>query len=201
MNNSDLRDSFAERYESGQIPWDNELPPLEVIDIVSKLSPGKALDIGSGLGRTSIYLAQHGWQVDGVDFIPLAIEESHRRAQAANVAAQARFYLGDVTDLGFLEGDYDLAIDIGCMHRLSESALLNYRDGLVSLLRSGALYLLFAHLRDPEDQREDAARWIEESALLDLFALDFSLVAMERGVTIVGDNPPWPSAWFTYRRL
>jgi len=30
--------------------------------------------LGCGPGRASIYLARRGWQVDGVDFIPDAIE-------------------------------------------------------------------------------------------------------------------------------
>ena len=79
-------DKFQERYESGRIPWDHELPPPEVISALAERPAGRALDLGCGLGRAAIYLAQRGWQVDAVDFVPLAIEQASQRAEAAGVA-------------------------------------------------------------------------------------------------------------------
>ena len=62
------------RYRSGQTSWDHPEPPPEVMAFAATLSAGRALDLGCGSGRASIYLARRGWQVDGVDFIPDAIE-------------------------------------------------------------------------------------------------------------------------------
>lgn len=188
---------FVERYTSGQIPWDDALPPPEVQELVANLSPERALDLGCGYGRTSIYLARHGWRVDGVDFVPQAIEGAQKRADAASVADAAQFFVGSVADLDFLPGLYDLAIDVGCMHSLSEQLLIAYRDGLLRLLRPGALYLLFAHLRD-EATDEEPYRWISKTFLRDLFA-DFTLEKSELGVTVVNDSS-WRSGWFWYRR-
>ena len=36
--------------------------------VASKLTPGTALDLGSGTGQNSIWLAQQGWDVLGIDF-------------------------------------------------------------------------------------------------------------------------------------
>jgi len=198
--NSELNESlvrFTERYTSGQIPWDDALPPPEVQDLAVDLPPGAALDLGCGYGRTAIYLAQRGWQVDGVDFVPQAVEGANLRAQAADVANSAHFYVGSVADLDFLLGPYDLAIDVGCMHSLSEPMLQAYRDGLLRLLRPGALYLLFAHLRD-EAADEEPYRWVNEAFLRELLA-DFTLEKCELGVTVVNENR-WRSGWFWYRR-
>lgn len=198
--NSELNESqarFTERYTSGQIPWDEALPPPEVQEMVATLPPGRALDLGCGYGRTSIYLAQHGWQVDGVDFVPQAIEGAQERAEAANVAAKAHFHVGSVADLAFLPGPYDLAIDVGCMHSLGEPALEAYRDGLQRLLRPGAFYLLFAHLRD-EVSDEEPYRWVNEAFVRGLLA-DFTLEKSELGVTVVNENS-WRSGWFWYKR-
>lgn len=216
MEEEDRLESFVERYASGMIPWDDNLPPPELMDLAAREEPGRALDLGCGYGRSSIYLAQRGWEVDGIDFVPQAIREARRRAAEAGMAERVHFHAADVSDLSFLAGPYDLAVDIGCMHSMSVSELIRYRDGLGRLLSPGAIYLLFAHLADREDHhpRDDAdrvpdaaesdqkeeARWIEDEMLLSLFVEGFVLEHAEYGVTQVEDKPPWRSAWFLYRR-
>jgi cyclopropane fatty-acyl-phospholipid synthase-like methyltransferase len=194
-------DRFTERYSDGQVPWDDALPPPEVQALVATLPPGRALDLGCGYGRTSIYLAQHGWQVDGIDFVPQAIAEAKKRAAAAAVADNIQFHTGSVADLDFLSGLYDLAIDIGCMHALSQPLQQAYRDGLLRLLRSGATYLLFARLEEPAaDSEEDAERFrgLAEDDVLTLFT-NFQLHNSEFGVT-EGTDYRWRSGWFWYSR-
>ncbi|MEZ4637891.1 MAG: class I SAM-dependent methyltransferase [Caldilineaceae bacterium] len=87
-------------YQSGPVPWDHVDPPPEVLATVPTLPVGRALDLGSGLGRASIFMGKLGWQVDGVDFIPQAIEESTARAKAAGVADRVHFHQSEVTELG-----------------------------------------------------------------------------------------------------
>ena len=188
---------FTERYANGQVPWDDALPPPEVQDLMATLPAGRALDLGCGYGRTAIYLAQNGWQVDGVDFVPQAIEEAKRRAAAAGALPQIQFHVGSVADLHFVSGPYDLAIDVGCMHSLSASLQQAYRDELLRLLRPDAAYLLFARLHGPDDD-PDGPRGVEEAALRALFA-PFKLQKSELGLT-EGEDYSWRSGWFWYVR-
>ena len=195
-------EQFAERYALGMIPWDDDLPPPELMTLVEEMTAGRALDLGCGYGRSTIYLARHGWDVDGVDFVPQAIQVAGERAAEAGVADHTRFHAASVADLTFLEGAYDLALDIGCMHAMSETELTSYREGLLRLLPDGAVYLLFAHLRGADDaDEEDGPRWIEEETLLALFTEDFILERAEYGMTQVEDRPAWRSAWFIFRRV
>lgn len=197
--NLELQESlarFTERYTNGQVPWDDALPPPEVQNLVAALPKGRALDLGCGYGRTSIYLAQQGWRVDGVDFVPQAIAEAKRRATAAGVSAQIQFYEGSVANLSFLNGPYDLAIDVGCVHSLNASLRTAYRDELLRLLRPGAPYLLFSRLRNPDDDPADGPSGLDEAALLALFA-PFKLQKTELGLT-EGDDYRWRSGWFWY---
>ena len=192
---------FLERYEAGQVPWDDPLPPPEIESLAAGLAPGRALDLGCGFGRTAIYLAQRGWSVDGVDFIPAAIEEARQRAAAAGVGQRVRFHAASVDKLGFLDPPYDLAVDVGCMHSFSEEMLRIYRAELVRLLRHGGRYVLFAHLRgESADASEEGPRGIPEGNIFTLLQADFELEGVERGVTQVEDRPPWNSGWFWYRR-
>lgn len=188
---------FTERYTNGQVPWDDELPPPEVQTLVATLPPGRALDLGCGYGRTAIYLARHGWQVDGVDFVPQAIAEANSRAAAAGVTQQIQFHVGSVADLHFVDGPYDLAIDIGCMHALGEALQQSYRDDLLRLLRPGARYLLFARLQD-EVPPEEGFSGLAEADVTALFA-SFQLQKREIGLT-EGREYNWRSGWFWYER-
>lgn len=191
---------FIERYAAGRVPWDDEMPPPEVVELVSRLPPGKALDLGCGYGRAAIFMARCGWQVDAVDFVPQAITGAAERALAAGVADRIRFHVASVTDLSFLSGHYDLALDVGCMHVLAGAGLQAYYSELCRLLRPGGHYLLFVHLQDEDAGGETDARGLPESTVDTLFADAFSLQHIEHGITQVDDRPPWRSAWYWFQR-
>ncbi len=194
-------ETFSERYQTGQVPWDHELPPPEVIDLLETLPTGRALDLGCGYGRSGIYLAQKGWQSDGVDFVPEAIGEANRRATEAGVATQVQFHVGSVAEMGFLEnGRYNFAIDIGCMHSLNDAQLIAYRDELLRLLAPNAIYILFVHLHNEQPTDEEKPRGIAEATIQTLFSPRFTLTKVEHGETQIENKPVWRSAWFWWQR-
>lgn len=198
MSDQDVYNSLLERYQTGQVPWGDDMPPPEIVALAETLSPGRALDLGCGYGRSSIYLAQKGWQVDGVDFISLAIAKAISRAEQMNVSDNVEFHMGRVTDLSFLNDPFDLAIDVGCMHALDGTDLQRYRDGVHRLLKPGGQFVLFAHLRD--DESDVPGRGLYEETIYELFNSQFTLEDVRHGVTQVEDKPAWASAWFWYRR-
>jgi SAM-dependent methyltransferase len=188
---------LAARYASGDLPWDASLPPPEVIMLLEKLPPGRALDLGCGYGRAAIYMSARGWEVDAIDFIPQAIAGAAARAQAAG--ASVRFHLASVTDLGWLAGPYDLAVDIGCAHSLDEGALASYRDQVARLLRPGGLWLVFARLRQEGEESEEPPG-VVEGDFVSLIAGSLTLEWSKRGRTEVGAEAGWPSAWYRFRK-
>ncbi len=187
-------------YQSGQAPWDHVDPPPEVLAYAPTLPVGRALDLGCGFGRGAMFLARLGWEVDAIDFIPLAIEEAQRRAQQAGLAEKIHFHLAPVEQLDFLDGPYDFALDVGCAHNFTPEQLRRYHAGLVRLLRPGAVFLWFAHLNE-EDATPERRRWLDEAQMRAIFAAGFTLERVEYGQTQVGDQPPWRSAWFWLRRV
>lgn len=188
---------MTERYRSGNLPWASELPPPEVVALGEALPPGRALDLGCGLARSCIYLAQRGWQCEGVDFVPQAIEQAKERVIAAGVGERVKLHVGSVLELGHLEAPFDLAIDVGCLHAQPKAAVPVYVAQLRRLLRPGGTFVLFAHLRDEADA--DEQRWTTLRTLEDGFRDGFILDRMVRGTTAMPDAT-WASVWMWMKR-
>jgi len=113
---------FRVFYRLGFVPWDGHALAMSMRDLVEgdgALPAGTGLDLGCGTGDNSIYLAEHGWRVTGVDFVSTAVDKA--RAKAAAKQVDVTFARADVTRLRS-EGvgtDFDLIIDNGCLHGMS----------------------------------------------------------------------------------
>ena len=120
-------------YRVGFTPWDGHPIAENLQDMVEgtsdqpPLPAGSALDLGCGTGDSSIYLAQHGWKVTGVDFVPKALDKARAKAGAAGLSIN--FVNADVTHLSQagIGADFPLIVDNGCLHNMSD----NDRDAYV----------------------------------------------------------------------
>ncbi len=130
-------------YRFTQPNWDQDTVPPEVIALSQKGgSRGRALDLGCGTGTHSIYLAQQGYSVVGVDFSSKAIDLAHRKAHRAGVSVD--FQLGDVTRLDTLHNPFDISLDVGCFHGLTKTERTRFAEILARLTHPGSLFLLWA---------------------------------------------------------
>ena len=77
---------------------------------------GPALDLGCGSGIWAVKLAQRGWQVTGVDFVPKALRRARERARQAGV--EVRLVGGDVTELANagVGSGFPFLLDFGLFH-------------------------------------------------------------------------------------
>ena len=160
------------------------MTPPELERFVASHPAGRALDLGCGTGTNVVYLARHGWEATGVDFAGRAIAKARRRARDAGVACT--LIVGDVTRLS-VEGPFDLALDIGCLHSIAASGRAGYAAGLARVMRSGATYLLYAFAPG------GPAVGLGAEDVRAVFADAFDLVDVEEG-------KGRPSAWYTLVR-
>lgn len=77
-------------------PWNWAVDAL-LPEVAAGLTPGNALDIGCGEGQNCRFLAEHGWDVLGIDFSPTAIGRARERAVPGTtfVVADARVWEPD----------------------------------------------------------------------------------------------------------
>ncbi len=64
--------AWEERYGGDGHVWSGRVNPQLVAE-AADLPPGRALDVGCGEGGDSVWLAQQGWRVTGVDFADAAL--------------------------------------------------------------------------------------------------------------------------------
>jgi cyclopropane fatty-acyl-phospholipid synthase-like methyltransferase len=154
--------------------------------------PGRALDLGCGTGTNVVTLAEHGWQVVGVDFIPKAVRTARQKARQAGI--DAVFYVGDVTKLDHIDGPFDLILDIGCYHSLGTAGMRAYRDQVRRLLDPGGAYLIYLFFKEQSLDSKLGGSKATESDLMpfsDFMDLIQRVDGSERGLR--------RSAWITYR--
>jgi SAM-dependent methyltransferase len=163
---------FKTFYRLGFVPWDGHPLATSLRDLVegeNALAAGTALDIGCGTGDNSIYLAKHGWQVTGVDFVAKAVDKARAKAAANKIAVT--FSQADVTRLSS-EGigtNFGLIVDSGCLHGMSDEDRDAYVREVTAVAAPDARLLLVEFVRgasfgvpgiDPDEvERRFAADW------------------------------------------
>ena len=184
--------TFWLAYLSGRTPWDTNVTPPELIRTIEgpeALPPGRALDLGCGTGTNVIYLARHGWEAVGVDFVGKAIQQAKKKALGAST--MANFFTGDVTRLGTIKGlagKFDLVLDIGCFHTLSPDQRERYADSLAHYLRPAATVLIYAW--EPHERRGRSVG-VSPEQVAAFFGPDLSVEHVEKG-----QERDWASVWY-----
>jgi SAM-dependent methyltransferase len=194
---------FEAAYAAGDSPpWDSGIVPPEVVALVGETDappPGRAVDIGCGTGVSSVFLARHGWQVTGVDWVERAVALATERAHDAGLSgAQARFLQGDVTAPDFLHDhpSVTLWLDIGCLHSFSREAQAVYAGHAARLVQQGGLLRLYAWR---EHERDGRLTGMTPACVAALFSPAFRV----EDVVLSEDSASQvrPSAWYLLRRV
>lgn len=170
-------------------PWDSGISPPELLDFIAKYRAGRAIDLGCGSGTNAVTLAQHGWQVTGVDFAPRAIQIARGKARKAHVSV--RFLVGDVTSPNGITDPFDFALDLGCFHGIPNRDV--YLSRLDRLLVPGGYWLMYGFFRTAGDKDGPG---LDAAALSMILSHGFLLRSRTDGT----DKWERRSAWFLYQK-
>ena len=104
----------------------NFQPAQFLVENIELLPRGRAFDVAMGAGRNAIYLATMGFDVEGVDVSPEAVNTTLESVRKVGVTIKAQ-----VADL---EGDYQIEKGtynvIICFNYLQRSLIPRIKDGL-----------------------------------------------------------------------
>lgn len=108
-------------------------------ETIDKLEPGKALFIGEGEGRNSVYAASIGWDVDAIDISDVGMTKAKKLADEKNV--EINYQLSDAFQYNYSENYYD-AIFLIYFHIDSKQRDSYYQKLISSLKPDGKIILL-----------------------------------------------------------
>lgn len=141
----DARRFWEERYGDAQV-WSGR-PNAALVAAVSDLVPGRALDLGCGEGGDSIWLAERGWQVTGVDISHNAIVRASAEAERRLGEGRITWLVADLTQWR-PEGTYDLVA--ACfLHSPLELARTEILGRGASAVARGGHLLVVGHVAFP----------------------------------------------------
>ncbi len=128
------------RYRGATLLW-TERPNQLLVEEISGLKTGRALDLGAGEGRNAAWLAEQGWQVTAVDFSRVALERGAAIAQRAGVKVE--WVPADLTEYRPAAATFDLVV-ILYLH-LPPGARRSVLEQAVTALRPGGRLLIVGH--------------------------------------------------------
>lgn len=103
------RQQWNDRYASQPILWAVDPDPFLGGELGDR-PPGRALDLGAGEGRTTLWLAQRGWQVTAVDFSDVALDRGRQRVDAAGAPGEVEWVCADLVDYDPSGVTFDLVL-------------------------------------------------------------------------------------------
>ena len=99
------------------MPWDSGTPDPLLVEVIEShaIAPGRTLEVGCGTGTNAIFLAQHGFDVLGIDISEVAVEKARAKAQG-----RCHFEAVDFLAAAPAGGAFQFVVDRGCFHVFDE---------------------------------------------------------------------------------
>ncbi|MCW2752207.1 MAG: class SAM-dependent methyltransferase, partial [Aeromicrobium sp.] len=147
--------------------WSGQ-PNAQLVAEVADLSPGFALDVGSGEGADAVWLAQRGWDVTGVDISPVALERA--REHAAEAGVSVTFEVRDLLSTPPSPASYDLVS--AQFFQLADPERSVFMRRLGDVVRPGGQLLVVGHLLTASMTPTHVERFYTPDEITALFSVD-----------------------------
>ena len=133
---------FDDIYKSGiSPPWDIGHAQITFVKLeeLGELT-GHILDIGCGTGENSLFFAEKGYKVTGIDFSPKAIQIAKQKATERGLKVE--FFVYDALNLISLKRTFDTAIDCGLFHTFSDPGRETYIKNKATVLKKNSKFFV-----------------------------------------------------------
>jgi len=192
------RDRFEGYYAAPRAPWDIGRPQRAFIEAAEAIR-GRVIDIGCGTGDLSLWLAEQGRTVTGVDFLEKPLDAA--RQKAAERGLSVNFLQMDAVAVGEIPERFDSATDCGLFHTFDDAGRTAYVGALARLLEPGSRVFLLC-FADAEPGTHGPRR-VSERELREAFATGWQVETIEPahfevvpGIPGAEFGPGGAQAWF-----
>jgi SAM-dependent methyltransferase len=139
----------------GQI-WSGR-PNGRLVAEVVDLTPGRALDVGSGEGADAIWLAQRGWTVSAIEISDLAVSRARKAAELAGAAVE--WVCGDALQAPFPARSFTLvSMQYPALPKATGEPAVR---ALLDTVHPGGLLLAVYHDLDDEHREHMKAKGVD----------------------------------------
>jgi SAM-dependent methyltransferase len=148
MFDSAYRGESPEMGQGNRPPWSIGEPQPEIAALIAAGKVhGEVLDAGCGEAAVSMYLAEQGFSVVGLDQSPTAIDLARDDA-ARRGLTNASFDVADISDFGGYDGRFGTIIDSTLFHSMPVELRDGYQRSIVRAAAPGASYFVLVFDRN-----------------------------------------------------
>jgi ubiquinone/menaquinone biosynthesis C-methylase UbiE len=148
-------EDWAKAYEEGTPHWAEGQEPSvfapQLLEMLGKESGNIILEIGAGDGRDSIFFAEKGNEIIGIDIAPGAIEMAKKNARLAGMSDRVVFQVGDAEKLQFKDASFDGVFSISVLHATDLNLSLKE---VARVLRHGGKSIIYLYEKTNEEGQE-----------------------------------------------
>ncbi len=142
------------------------------IDLIEELlawgqvqQPQQILDVGCGIGGSSLYLAQkYQANVTGITLSPVQADRAQARAREAGLSAQSEFKVADAQQMPFADASFDLVWSLESGEHMPDKT--QFLQECCRVLKPGGLLLVATWCHRPTPPE---LTWSEQRLLNDIY--------------------------------
>ncbi len=138
-----MKEKWNNRYSSEEYFFGKE-PNDFFKEEIDKLKIGKALFIGDGEGRNSVYAAAHGWDVDCIDISDIGKVKADNLAKENNV--KINYKVEDAIEYQYPFETYDVIVLI--YFHIDEELRKNFHKNIIDSLNVNGNIILLVYEKD-----------------------------------------------------
>jgi 2-heptyl-1-hydroxyquinolin-4(1H)-one methyltransferase len=126
-------------------PWSNGGKPQPELSALVDAGEfhGDVLDVGCGEAAISLYAAERGFTVVGLDLAPTAVELARAEAARRNLG-NATFAVADISTFTGFDGRFGTIVDSGVLHTIAAEKWNGYQRSIVRAAAPGASYFVLS---------------------------------------------------------
>ncbi len=167
------KERWNERYSGDTYRFGKDPIPY-LVEQISRLPKGKALDLAMGEGRNGVFLATKGFQVTGLDISEKGLEKAQSLAKAQGATIETKVV--DLDDALLGTNEYDLVL---CTYYLNRGLLPKMKQAV----KPGGMVVVETYTMDhlkyrPEFRKEwlleknELVEWFKDFTILDYQVVD-----------------------------